>query len=294
MNLTALAALVQVAKEGSFAGASRVLGLSPSAASKAISRLEQDLGVRLFQRTTRRVSLTPEGQRYADGAEPLLNELEILTAEIIDSRRLPQGRLRIGAPETFGRRVLAPLMAAFQKQYPKIQINLQLDDRNTDLVSEKIDIAIRTGKPLRDSTLVSRRFMKDPLVTVVSPDYIREHGEPQTPDDLMKHACISFRSRQADWIMPWRFVDDTLIKPNRDFTVNDMDAITRLVTQSAGIAQIPLYLAQPLLATGELKETLVDFREQPVDYRLVYPHRKLLAPRVRVFVDFISNHYSFK
>ena len=253
LNLTGLAAALRIADDGTFAAASRALGLSTSATSKAVARLEDDLGVKLFRRTTRSVRLTPEGERFVRGLRPLLNELDALTGEISDSVGEPTGLLRISAPETFGRVVLLPLIPAFRSRFPAIGIELTLEDRYADLVTDDVDLVLRSGDLADNASLVGRRLLTDPLVTCASTDYLRRAGTPEDPAELAGRDCIAFRNAQTGRDMPWRFAGDRTTYVDAAVSVTDMEAVATLAAAGAGIAQAPAYLVADALKDGRVR-----------------------------------------
>ncbi|MEM8662142.1 MAG: LysR family transcriptional regulator, partial [Pseudomonadota bacterium] len=209
-NLTAITAVIQVAEEGSFAAASRALGLSTSATSKAIGRLEDELGVKLFHRTTRSVRMTPEGERYVEGVKPVLAELEAITGEVTDDLAQPRGQLRISAPSALGRMIITPALSKFQVKYPEIDIELSLDDREIDLASDPIDVAVRVGNLGNSASVIARKLMEDSSVICAAPSYLQSYGIPLSPKDLMEHNCLNFRNRRTGRLYPWLFgTEDT-------------------------------------------------------------------------------------
>lgn len=286
-SLTAVSAVLQVARHGSFVAGSKALGMSPSAASKSIARLEDELGVRLFQRTTRSVSLTPEGQRFVAGAGPLLDDLDALAAELADSTEAPRGPLRVSAPESFGRAVIAPLIQRYRERFPEVSVELLLDDRTIDLAEARIDVAIRTGHLTEHANLVARRLLVDAMLLCAAPDYLAKHGRPQTIDDLADHTCIRFQNAQTGAPMPWRFSDSRRVDLASTILVNDVSAVATLAAAGAGIAQLPGYLARPKLADQRLVELLPDARPAGVPYSALYLDRRFVSPRVRTWIDLL-------
>ena len=287
-NLTGLAAVVQVAQHGSFVRASRALGLSSSATSKAIGRLEADLGVKFFHRTTRSVSLTAEGKAFVEGVSPLLQELDALTTEASVNAETPRGLLRVSAPETFGRVVIAPKLAEFSRRYPEVSVNLLLDDRNSDLAEERVDVAVRSGDLPDRANLVARRLLSDTLLVCSADAYFQKNGVPSSPNELADHACIRFRNAQTGRPMPWVFRGGDRLLVGGQLTASNMSVVAKLAASGAGIAQLPAYLAQPYLASGQLTEVLVQHRPESTPYHVVYLDRRFVAPRIRAFVDFIA------
>lgn len=287
-SLTGLAVALRIAEDGTFAAASRALGLSTSATSKAVARLESDLGVKLFRRTTRSVRLTAEGERFVRGLRPLLNELDALTGEISDSAGSPAGLLRISAPNTFGRVVLLPLIPAFRSQFPAIEIELTLEDRYSDLVTDEVDLVIRSGDLAGNASLVARRLLTDPLVMCASAEYLQRFGTPTDPDELAERDCICFRNAQTGRNMPWRFADDQTVYVNAAVSVSDMESVARLAMAGAGIAQVPGYLVKAHLSAGVVREILPALRPPQIAYSALYLDRRFVASRVRVFLDRVA------
>ncbi len=286
-NLTALAATVQVAEQGTFAGASRELGLSTSAVSKAIARLEREFGVKLFRRTTRSVSLTPEGERFVQGVKPLLAELDALADEVVDSSAEPRGLLRISAPVTYARTVLAPCVAEFRRRFEEVQVDLLLDDRDVDLAAGQVDVAVRTGALPDNVNLVARRLFDDPLVSCAAPDYLGRYGEPMTPDDLRHHHCLSFRNPRTGRAAPWVFAGNDRRRMPATITINDVEAVSHAASSGAGIAQLPGYLANRCIEAGRLREVLRAYRPPDVPFSALYLDRRFVSPRIRVFIDYL-------
>ena len=292
-SLANIATFIQVASTRSFAEASTRLGLSTSATSKAVARLEEELGVKLLHRTTRSVGLTPEGERFLEGASRLIGEMEALTNEISDSMGTPRGRLAVSAPAVFGRVWLASKICDFQKRYPEITVELSLDDREVDLAADSFDVVIRTGALADNVNLVARRFFDDQLYMCATPDYLDTHGRPRTIADLKDHACLMFRNASQGRIFPWRLsVDGETVNGsfNSPLVINDAEALATAVMGGAGICQLPSYTVRSALLDGRLEEVLPDFRPDPYPYSILYLDRRLVSPRIRVFIDYLIEH----
>ncbi len=286
-NLTAAQVAVLVAEHGSFVAAARTLGLSASAASKALSRLEDELGVRLFKRTTRSVRLTPAGQRFVQGAGPLLAEFRTLVADVAGEVGAVQGPLRISAPETFGRRVLTPLLPGFLAMHADVDAELLLADRLVDLAAEPIDVAIRSG-PLADSaTLVARPLLNDPLVVIAGADYAAANRPVTAPDDLSAHRAVVFRNARTGREEPWRFSGGVSRRMHGGLVVSDMEAAFELAAAGAGLAQVPQYLARAAIADGRVVELMPELRPDPVMYSALYLDRRYVMPSIRAFIDYL-------
>ncbi len=282
-----MTAVIQVAEHGTFAAAAKVLEMSTSAISKAIARLEDDLNVKLFHRTTRSVSLTPEGERFVLGIKPLLMEIDALSMEVSDYRAAPKGLLRISAPDAFARNVLAPSLSQFRTLYPDIQVDLSLDDRDVDLAGEPIDVAIRTGALPDNATLVARKLYSDPLITCAAPAYLNSNDIPKHPQDLAKHNCLPFRNRRTGRTVPWLFADDVRMNPSGGPRINDIEAVCRVAVAGVGITQLPGHLAAGLIKTGMLQEILDTHRPPDVPVSAIYLNRRFVSPRIRSFIDFM-------
>jgi len=234
-NLTGLAIAIQVAERGSFAEASRALGLSTSAVSKSIGRLESQLGIKLFNRTTRSVSLTSDGHLYIARIKPLLKDIIELSRGLSDSHESPRGLLRVSATIPFGRIVLAPIVAKFTKRYPEVQIELVLDDKVLDLTAEQIDASIRTGSMQKTPNLIARRLLTDPLVICASAKYLKHYGEPKTINDLNAHRRVTFKNSDTGRIDPWRFSCSSSIVSHGDIQSNTMESLVEIIREGAGI-----------------------------------------------------------
>lgn len=279
-------AFAETVKQGSFAQAARELGAAPSTVAKAVARLEEGLGVKLFHRTTRQVSLTPDGERLFQRCQRILAEVEDLQAEAAGARGQPVGVLRIAMPIVFGRRVILPLLAVLAGQHPGLGIDARLSDQFADLVKEGIDVAIRVGD-LDDSSLVARRIAWQSQALVASPSYLAGQGLPTTLAELARHQALVFRQPTSGRARPWQFAGAegpvTLHPPTR-LCLNDGEALVEAARLGLGLVQVPDYLASDLLASGELVEVLPSLRPPPSPISAVYPSGRLVPPRVRVFL----------
>ncbi|MEM6519668.1 MAG: LysR family transcriptional regulator [Cyanobacteria bacterium P01_C01_bin.70] len=290
-SLSNLTTFIHVAKCQSFVQAANSLGLSPPAVSKAVAKLEDELGVKLLHRTTRSVSLTPEGERFYEGIKPLMEEMAALTTELTESLSEPQGRLKISMERAFGRVWGTRLMPAFLKKYPRISVELSLDDRYVDLAAERVDIAVRVGTLPDSALLIARRLFTDPLITCAAPVYLNQVGYPTHPDNLADHNCLNFRNRNTGRSMPWLFtingrVERRVISGN--LTIDDDEAVCRSAIAGVGISQIPGYMASKALEKGLLKQVLPDYCPPEVPVTALYLERRLVAPRVQAFINFMA------
>jgi DNA-binding transcriptional LysR family regulator len=293
-QLQGLLALIEIAAAGSFAGAARRLNLTPAAVSKSLARLEQQLGVRLVQRSTRTARLTDEGTRFIAKARDALRLLDDAVTEISQAAEEPAGVVRISTGVAFGRMWVLPALPAIAARFPQLTLEVELDNTPVDIVADGIDIAIRGGS-LPDAGFVTRRVCKLPLVLVASPDYLAHAGVPLTHGDLDgHHRCIQLRFADG-CAAPWSFRVNGRrleITPQSSLIASDSDAVVELALAGGGIAQCGLYHALPHLESGRLKLVLADTHDAGSrEFVLVYPHRQFLAPRVRVVVDALLAHF---
>jgi len=280
-------AFAQTARRGSFAEAARDLGSSPSTVAKSVARLEAQLGVKLFHRTTRRVSLTGDGERLYRRCERVLAEVEDLQAEAAGARATPSGTLRIDLPITYGRRIVMPLLAELVRRHPALKLDVRLQDGYADLVRDGVDLAIRVG-PLRDSTLVARRVDWQQLVIVASPDYLSEQGAPTRIEDLARHSAIVFRMPTSGRHRPWQVRQgrrQVELQPEPRTLVNDGEGMVAAAVMGLGLAQIPDYMASDELACGRLVEVMPSHRPTPMPISAVTPSSRLMPPRVKVALE---------
>ncbi len=285
---TALSAVVNVAETGSFGAAARRMGLSPSATSKAISRLEETLGTKLFHRTTRRVALTPEGDRLVRRIAPLVRALDTALADTASGGDRLRGRLRLSAPPTFGRERLAPRIAAFANAHPDLIVELTLSDRFADLVGDSVDVAVRSGALGDSASLVAKRVFADRLKLVAAKQLLADRGAPDTPADLSDYPAVAFRNAETGRVEDWTFAGHAPVAPASVAVADDMHAVAQLAKDGMGIAQLPGYLADTAIAAGELIEVLPAIPGRAADFHALYLERRLLAPAIRAFVDFLA------
>ena len=293
-NLRGLLAFVEIAASGSLTAAAGRLELTPAAVSKGLATLERQLGVRLFSRSTRRLSLTQEGERFLAQARPALRALDEAVAGVSQAATMPAGRVRISVGMAFGRRWVLPVLPALAARYPQLSVDVDLDNRPADLVAEGFDIGIRGGI-IEDSSLVARRVCALPLALLASPAYLRRAGVPATPAELATHRCAAARLTGAGPI-PWRFLRPggrpVEFLPQPRLTVSDPEALIDFAIAGAGIVQAGLQHALPHLRAGTLK-VLFPGLHDPGKREVVlhYPHRRFLAPRVRVVVEALLRHF---
>lgn len=290
MDLNAVRMLVQVAEARSFTAAARQLGISQSGLSRAIGRLESELGVRLLQRTTRAVSLTPDGRQFVEHCTPLLCGLEDAERRLGDRPCTPSGVLKLTAPSMFGRKVLVPLIGQLMAIYPQLQFELVLNDRLVDLVEEGFDAALRTG-PISDVRMVARPLRPLRWVTVASPGYIARHGAPETVDALQDHACLAVRNLRSGRLVDWQFRDGDGL---RDFTAparmvfDSGDPLVEGALAGVGIVQVMDFAVADALADGRLQRVLEPFEGRTRALSLVYPPSRQASPKLKVLADALS------
>lgn len=275
---------------GSFAAAAKSCGTDPSTVSKAISRLEAQLALTLFQRSTRRLSITEAGRRYAATVRSTMQELSCCERELQQLNDRPGGVLRITCAVCYGHLYLRPMLQAFSQRYPAIQLDLQLNDLHVDLIDNDIDIALRTGY-IKDSRLVARRLSPMDFLVCASPGYLAEHGTPICADEFTQHAWIGFRIKQTQQLQPILLPDadgnyqPTALQPRH--ITDDGEAMAQLCADGAGFAQLPHFLAQEGLQSGALVSLYPYYRPPEPDNGVfaIYPKRDYLPARVRVFLD---------
>lgn len=286
-SLQQLAAFAETAKHGSFAAAARETGAAPSTLAKAVGRLEERLGVKLFHRTTRQVSLTPDGERLFRRCQQLLEQFDDLQDEAAGVRQAVTGTLRIDMPIIIGRRMAMPLLLELAREHPGLSLDIRLQDGYADLVKEGIDLAIRVGA-LKDSTLVSRPIGSQSMVLVASPGYLQDRGTPGSLDELRGHTAVLFRMPSTGRDRPWQLREagaDIELVPASRVRVSDGEGVVEAALLGQGIAQIPEYFIREQLACGEMVEVLPALRPQPLPVSLVYPSAKLVPQRVRVAIE---------
>lgn len=286
-RIETMQAFVTVADHKGFAPAARKLGLSASAVTRMVAALEERVGARLLQRTTRSVMLTDAGERFLERARRILADVEEAEGEVQAERTQPTGRLVVSAPLGFGRRHVTPLMSTYLKRYPDVAGDLRLSDRMVNLVEEGVDIAVRIGH-LPDSSLVARAVGDMRRMVVASPDYLATHGEPHHPSEIAAHRTVHFGTLSA--APDWRFVEDgreVRVACAPRFTTNSADAAIFHAEQGGGLTRVLAYQAAEGLASGRLKAVLTDYEIAPLPIHLVYPTSRLLSAKVRAFVDLV-------
>jgi len=288
-----MAAFVRVVEAKGFSAAAPALGLTPSAVSKLVTRLEARLGVRLLQRTTRALSLTVEGEAFYAAARRIVGEIAALEAEMSDQRGTPHGLLRVTTSLAFATHFLAPVVGNCLERYPAIQLELMPTDRVLDMVEEGVDVAIRIGR-LVDSSFMARKIGDDVRLVCAAPSYLAAHPAPRRPEDLARLNCIVSRDRA--YLNRWHFrVDGEVreIEVGGRLAVSEGEAQMRLALQGLGIVRLTRLTVAGAIKRGELVALLQEYSaEEPVPIHAVYPHRKHLASKVTAFVDFILEKFT--
>lgn len=287
-KLTSMRVFTKVAKTGSFAAAAKELGISRAMATKHIMHLENTLGVRLLNRTTRRINLTEAGTAYLDRCLQTLDDIEETELAITQLHSEPRGTLKISTPPFFGTFHLAPAIAAYLKRYPDVTIEVTVQGGIVDLIEEGLDMAIRLGQ-LVDSSLIARKLASSRLVVCGSPDYLKEHGAPETPHDLKKHNCLVNWSQQPQ--DKWRFTGpdgkEISVKVSGLMQANTADPLRLAAVNGLGLVLMPTYMVGQDLHKGRLQALLPAYEPPSLDIHAVYPHRKHLSAKVRTFVDLL-------
>ena len=281
-----------LARQPSLAATAQAIGVTPPAVSRRLAALEKRLGVRLLNRTTRRLSLAPEGERYLDDGEQILRDIENLERSLSESRDTPRGLLRINASFGFGRRHLAPLISDFVKTWPNVEIILQLSDRPLDLTEHALDIGIRFGMP-PDSRILARKIATNRRLLCASPDYLAQHGVPLEPRDLLAHRCIVIRENDRAF-NNWQLTDgkqQTMVKVRSPLAVNHGEIAVDWALAGHGIVLRSEWDIAADLRRGDLVRVLAPWVGASADIHAVYPTRHHLSAKVRVFLDFLAARF---
>ena len=289
-NLTSIATFVRLAETRSFTVAANQLGMSGPGVSKTIARLERHLGTRLFNRTTRSVSLTDDGEAFLERCRRILEDVQE-AEELLTSRRLtPRGRLRVQMPLGFGRLVVLPQLAGFLDAYPDLSVDVDLSDRIVDFADEGLDLAVRIGE-IADSRVIARRLYDIRFVTCASPAYFAEHGTPRKPEDLAKHRCLPYWMPQVGRRREWPFGQHGVrfaFAPTGRLNVNNTEALIDAAIRGEGIVSAATFLAAEAITSGKLKVCLRDFVTTGPSVSVVYLPSRHLSARVRAFLDFLG------
>ena len=287
--LDGLGVMAAVVKAGSFLRAGEALGLTQSAVSRAVARLEQRAGVRLFRRTARSISLTEEGSQFYEAIVPHLEAIAEATMTAADSTKRVRGRLRVNVDAGIAQFVLTPRLQPFLAEHPELAIELAARDRMGDLVEEGFDVAVRFGKP-SSSSLKARLLLRTRVVTCAAPDYIARHGSPRRPTDLEKHECVLMRNPATGGPFAWEFVRKGKVAPvsvHGRLTLNEAGPLLNACLAGVGVTQLLELYAREYLATGRLVQVLADWNEETFPMYVYYHPAHPASAKVRSFIDFL-------
>lgn len=286
-TLDGLKTVIAVVETSSFTAASDRLGMSKALVSKYVNEVEKELGIRLFNRTTRQLALTEAGKRYYEQAVILLEQFSAMVDNVTDEQSSPRGLLRISAPVTFGEMKLAPLLTEFSQLYPDLKIELILTNNAIDMLEEAIDVRLRIGG-VDDSNMIARHLKTFPLVLSASPGYLSKYGLPKTPQQIADHACIidsNFRIGKQ-----WPFISPNgsseTINVSSAMAANSPQAVREMAIAGGGIAMVPDFIVEDAIETGQLTPVLPNYTTLEFGLYAIYPHRKYIAKKVRCFLDF--------
>lgn len=290
-HISRVGLFLQVAEHQSFAGAARALGMTGPALSKQVQALEDQLGVRLLQRTTRQVTLTEEGAIYSERARKALDDLQEAELQIQELKACPTGKLKINAPMSFGKCYLTQPIAAFARQYPDVKMEVDFDDRRVDIIGEGYDVVVRIGA-LEDSSLIARQLATCPIILCASREFIQERGEVKSPDHLPDYPAIIY-SRHGN-AAEWRYRDKNghigSATLTRCFAANNAEMMLEACLQGVGIALIPVFAAATYLQSGRLVEVLPDCTTHPErGIYAIFPQNRHLSTKTRLFVDWLTD-----
>lgn len=288
-SLHGIFVFLRVAEAGTLSGAARALGVSTAAVSAALARLERRLSVRLLNRTTRRLSVTAEGAEFYARCKQITADLE--EAELTAGRagRVPSGRLRVSMPSALGRMWIVPHLPQFVRAYPAVSLEIVCSDFVPFSMESGIDVSVQVGE-LQESRLMVHRLASTRYVVCASPDYLQQRGTPRTPEELTAHACLTYRRPRNGRLREWRFQSGGAVRHvamNGAMTFNSGEALVAAAAAGLGIVQVAEYYARPRLKSGKLIEILADYKTEGYDISVVFPQQKRIAPKLRVFVDFL-------
>ncbi len=287
-SLSGFTVFVQVAETRSFVAAGRLLGVSASAVGKSVARLEEKLGVRLFHRSTRSITLTAEGGLFLERSRRILAEIEAAELELSQATAAPRGRLRVSLPLVSS--LMLPVLGEFMRQYPEIELDLDFTDRMVDVIEEGFDAVVRTGEPA-DSRLSARKLGTYQMLLVASPDYLARHGIPRRPADLAGHACLHYRFPNTGKLEAWPLrmgAGKPELQLPTSMICNNIETRVCFALQGLGIACLPDFSIRDALAAGHLKAVLPRHVKRAGTFRVLWPASRHPAPKLRAFIDFLS------
>lgn len=282
----------RIVETGQLSLAADDLNLSKGAVSKQLAKLEAHLGGRLLNRTTRRLTPTEAGLAYYERAKQILESVEEAECVVSGLSAEPRGTLKINAPMSFGARYLGKLLARYQQQYPQVDINIDLHDRQVDVVEEGYDLVLRIAA-LADSSLIARKLAPCRIVLCASPAYLKKHGEPKTPDELKDHQCLLYSYDES--VKQWRFEnaqgEKRTVPVSGPLLSNNGDLMCDAMVNGMGISWLPTFIANNALVAGQANIILPEWQPKPTDISLLYPSSKHLSAKVRAFVDLAVEHF---
>lgn len=293
-TLTGMRLFRRVADSGSFSAAGRGIGLAPSSVSRQISALERELGTQLFNRTTRKLNLTEAGEIYQNSIERILTDIDEVNSAVSKLQVEPRGNLRINIPVVFGRRYIATTLPEFLELYPDLSVELQVTNNFVDLIEEGADLAIRVGG-LTNTSFIARKLVGIRRLLVASPDYIKKHGHPKVPADLLSHNCLQLRVNPGE--RRWRFErkidgEKTDIHAQGNLQSNNSDTINSAMINGAGIALLPSWVVEKDIQKGDARELLPGYfanvEDMDTAVYAVYPYTRNVSAKVRAYIDFIA------
>ncbi|KGJ90950.1 LysR family transcriptional regulator [Colwellia psychrerythraea] len=287
--LDGIVIFVEVINAGSFTKAADSTGHSTSYISKEVNKLEDRLGVRLINRTTRSISLTPEGELYFQQCQQIIDDAHQAESSVNQRQLEPKGVLRVSCPISFGMPHLKPILAKFLALYPKVNLDLNMTGRQVDVVADGFDVVIKTAAELEDSSLISRLLMKSHGVTVASPQYLKEHGTPQQPSELSQHKTITYSYAKTPNVWQYQSLtgEQVSVQLNSRMITNSPEMELELALAGQGITRMPRFNLSDKLASGELVTLFDDYKKNPINVYLVYASKKHMSAKVRCFIDFV-------
>jgi len=286
MNLNDVRLFLRVVETNSFTAAADTLGIQKSTISRRIAQLEDDLGVRLLQRSTRKLSLTDEGQELFDRCRPLVEELEQVPDLVSANQQDPRGKLRITVPTEMGIYMLDEVVAGFLQRYPKLEVDIELSTRVVDLIEEGYDLALRVGD-LADSSLIARPISSITLGLYASPGYLEKHGTPETPADLSDHLCITLQKPNPQWRFE-NWEQGAPISVSGRIRGNSLSFAASMAAKDLGIARLPRPFAASMVESGCLVPVLQEYKASQVTINAVYPSRRHLNPKGMLCIDYVK------
>lgn len=292
-RLSAMRTFRTVVETGGFSAAARRLGISKAAVSKQVAELEAHFGTALLHRTTRRLNATDAGRRYFDSCVHLLDELAEIEAEVRNLQAEPSGRLRISAPISFGNAVLGPVICDLAQRYPKLELQVELNDRFVDLIEEGFDLALRIRTDLPDSSLIARRICTITRSVCAAPGYLKRMGTPKAPEELKSHACLIYSLSTSPFDWKFRIGNKIVaVRVNGSIRSNNGQFLMSFLRAGLGIALLPDFTVGGDIHSGKLRRILEDYPPEPHDLYVVYPANRHQSPKLRAFMEVATRHLS--